>query len=149
MIRTLSDWSEAVRNRDGVCVDCGADQNLHAHHIKLKSEFPELALDLDNGVCVCRSCHAKRHSDAPGISALVLNGRTGNRTKLRLVDKDYVPSTALDEILSRIHWSQQTFADQVGVSLRTVKRWARDNDKSPGKRVAMKYLEMLCRIIGV
>ena len=45
----LREWSVQVRERDGECVDCGSTENLHAHHIKPKSEHPELAYDVENG----------------------------------------------------------------------------------------------------
>jgi len=44
------------------CVLCGPDTfhrpaSMQAHHIKPKSLFPELALDLDNGVMLCTAHH--------------------------------------------------------------------------------------------
>lgn len=57
----LSDWSVAVRARDGVCRKCGTSKDLHAHHVKPKSERPDLALDLDNGVTLCYRCHKAEH----------------------------------------------------------------------------------------
>lgn len=31
----------------------------HAHHIKPREEYPELALRLDNGRALCTACHNK------------------------------------------------------------------------------------------
>ncbi len=61
----LRRWSEKVRARDGACVDCGATENLHAHHVVPKAEAPERAYELENGVALCESCHRKRHPDLP------------------------------------------------------------------------------------
>ena len=58
----LSNWSKKIRARDNyTCICCGKYDKAHmeAHHIKPKSLFPDLALDEDNGVCICQSCHKK------------------------------------------------------------------------------------------
>jgi len=54
-------WRESVISRDGKCVECGRTDNLVAHHIKSFAEYPELRLDLNNGVTLCQLCHAKLH----------------------------------------------------------------------------------------
>lgn len=55
-------WSIAVKKRDNYkCVECDSSENLHSHHIKPKSLYPELRYDLDNGVTLCKSCHFKIH----------------------------------------------------------------------------------------
>lgn len=58
----LASWSKQVRERDGhICTSCGDTKNLHAHHIKKKILYPDLALDLDNGTTLCRTCHIAAH----------------------------------------------------------------------------------------
>lgn len=58
----LRGWSIQVRERDNnKCTVCGVSENLHAHHIKYKSQHPELALDLDNGITLCESHHREIH----------------------------------------------------------------------------------------
>ena len=57
----LSDWSKAVRARDGKCVKCGKLEDLHAHHIRPKATHPELILVLDNGMTLCYTCHKREH----------------------------------------------------------------------------------------
>lgn len=60
--RTLAAWSRQVRKRDGfICTNCGAIEKLHAHHILPKIEFPDRALDIDNGITLCECCHIKAH----------------------------------------------------------------------------------------
>lgn len=58
-------WRQAVIERDaGICQDCGSEpQTPHTHHIKPKSEFPELKTDVDNGVTLCEDCHVNRHPE--------------------------------------------------------------------------------------
>ena len=58
----LQAWSQTIKKRDNyMCKNCGSKKNLNAHHIKPKSEYPELSLDLDNGVTLCEKCHGKKH----------------------------------------------------------------------------------------
>lgn len=58
----LGQWSTAVKERDGrQCQHCGSTKHLHAHHIKQQAMFPELALDLDNGITLCKRCHVLEH----------------------------------------------------------------------------------------
>jgi hypothetical protein len=37
------------------------NQYVCAHHIKTKKAHPELRHDLENGICICSSCHNKIH----------------------------------------------------------------------------------------
>lgn len=59
-IRSNQQWTREVKKRDGnTCRVCGETINLHAHHIKPRSKYPELALELDNGITLCGNCHAR------------------------------------------------------------------------------------------
>lgn len=49
------------------------------------------------------------------------------------------------ELLSRVGWTQKYFAERVGVNEKTVNRWCTGEPNS----VAMAYLEMVARILGV
>lgn len=58
----LQSWSKTIKKLDNyMCKNCSSKENLHSHHIKPKILFPELALDLDNGVTLCKPCHEKIH----------------------------------------------------------------------------------------
>ena len=60
----LKKWRGAVMSRDNyTCRHCGA-QGKVAHHIKKKSKFPELALDIENGLTLCHTCHGNEHKMA-------------------------------------------------------------------------------------
>lgn len=55
---------QVLEHDDHTCQDCGAEPEVpHTHHIKSKSEHPELKTDVDNGVTLCEDCHADRHPD--------------------------------------------------------------------------------------
>ncbi len=54
----LSEWSKAVRARDGqVCGVCGSEKYLNAHHILPKERYADKKLDIINGVSLCPTCH--------------------------------------------------------------------------------------------
>jgi len=57
------DWRTKVYERDNyVCQKCGQKGGkLNAHHIKPYAEFPDLRLDIDNGLTLCEECHKKEH----------------------------------------------------------------------------------------
>jgi len=58
-----SEWRDMIIELDDhKCQKCGATENLEAHHIKGVIQFPMLANDLDNGICVCHDCHKNIHS---------------------------------------------------------------------------------------
>lgn len=53
--------ARSVKRRDKGCVDCRSIVELHVHHIRSFAEHPELRLDPDNLLTLCRSCHIDRH----------------------------------------------------------------------------------------
>ena len=55
----------------------------------------------------------------------------------------------LDELLSRVGWSKVYFAGHIGVNERTVRDWCVGGHGGPGYRVAVRYLELVARILGV
>lgn len=64
-------WRRSVFERDDyTCQECG-ERNykgngksvwIHPHHIKSRTEFPELQFDVNNGITLCRDCHRKTHN---------------------------------------------------------------------------------------
>jgi len=53
-------WRKAVLERDNhTCQDCGATDNLEAHHIRSIIEYPEGIFDVGNGLTLCSKCHKK------------------------------------------------------------------------------------------
>lgn len=56
------EWRQKVFDRDGFqCQMCGQiGGRLECHHIRPKYRFPELTLEVSNGICLCRKCHQER-----------------------------------------------------------------------------------------
>lgn len=56
-------WRKAVVERDNwTCQSCGkVGGSLHAHHIKLWKDYPELRYVVDNGITLCIECHLDLH----------------------------------------------------------------------------------------
>lgn len=57
------EWRKSVYKRDRYkCKFCGAGgRTIRAHHIKNFNEYPELRLNVNNGITVCDSCHKIIH----------------------------------------------------------------------------------------
>ena len=71
----IADWSKQIKIRDHyTCQGCGEidKELLESHHSKPKEQFPELALDLDNGQCLCLACHAHKHRANAYIYNMIL-----------------------------------------------------------------------------
>lgn len=64
----LSKWRKQVYKRDSyTCQECGKSSQkgnrliIHAHHIKLWSEYPDERFNIDNGITLCVHCHGAIH----------------------------------------------------------------------------------------
>lgn len=58
-------WRYDVFSRDKfTCQKCGDNKggNLQAHHIKSFADFPELRLEISNGLTLCEICHKTEHA---------------------------------------------------------------------------------------
>jgi 5-methylcytosine-specific restriction endonuclease McrA len=55
-------WAREVKTRDNhKCQECGTTEDLEAHHIKSWADYPDLRLDVSNGITLCHACHVKLH----------------------------------------------------------------------------------------
>lgn len=70
MCKEFRDWRMSVFTRDNfTCQEClvrGGE--LHPHHLKPMSLFPELRYELNNGITLCASCHRKTPSWGNGLN---------------------------------------------------------------------------------
>lgn len=68
------EWRTAVFKRDKfTCRQCGQGGYIEAHHIKSFSEHPDLRTDIDNGITLCKKCHALTDNYRNKKLILVLN----------------------------------------------------------------------------
>ncbi len=73
-----TEWRKAVFVRDGKkCTESGEKGSLHAHHIKHYAAFPELRLEVSNGITLCRNCHSEKHPERR--DAILFYGRSNRR----------------------------------------------------------------------
>jgi hypothetical protein len=63
-------WRKIVFERDNyTCQICGIRSSkkewaeIHPHHIKSFSEYPDSRFDINNGLTLCKSCHHKLHGN--------------------------------------------------------------------------------------
>lgn len=68
----IARWRAAVLVSYGFkCLKCGsADLQLEAHHIRSFTKYPELRYELDNGACLCRTCHRGFHDKYGSLSPM-------------------------------------------------------------------------------
>ena len=60
--KEYSEWRLDVFKKDWfTCQCCGGSNNIQAHHIKPFSEYKELRLDRNNGMCLCDMCHQAKY----------------------------------------------------------------------------------------
>lgn len=56
-------WRQDVISRDfGECQKCGSDLFIEVHHIRSYKQNPGLAVNIDNGIVLCSTCHREYHS---------------------------------------------------------------------------------------
>lgn len=69
------EWRKAVLKRDNyICQMCEiGGGELQSHHIKPKCKFPELKLEVSNGVCLCHTCHNLTKNNEQNFEQQFLN----------------------------------------------------------------------------
>ena len=66
-IEVPPEFRQMVFARDNhTCQRCGSTKSLHCHHIVPKKLSPMEAVDLDNGIALCKHCHKWVHKNIKG-----------------------------------------------------------------------------------
>ena len=53
-------WTKQIISK-GKCELCGAKENLDAHHVLRWADYPKGRIDVQNGMCLCHTCHTEEH----------------------------------------------------------------------------------------
>ena len=88
-IRSDQQWKREVKQRDGdACRVCRETINLHVHHIRPRSKYPDFSTELDNGITLCGNCHArlKGKEESTNLKAIIYDRQITNQLR-RLNDK--------------------------------------------------------------
>lgn len=56
----MQSWTKVIRKGKN-CSYCDNDKDLDSHHLIPKSKQPGLALNENNGIPLCKSCHKEHH----------------------------------------------------------------------------------------
>ena len=66
----LMSWTKTIRKLHGEhCVICGSTDRLNSHHIFQKASYPELSLNINNGIPLCHEHHWELHRLNPMVRA--------------------------------------------------------------------------------
>lgn len=66
-----------MKNFHKRCSICGKENKLTIHHIKAKSEYPELRFRMNNMMLVCKDCHKRMHMIPEDNSMLCIGDKDG------------------------------------------------------------------------
>ena len=55
-------FKQSVLKRDGVCQCCGSKDELEVHHPMPFNQYNSIGADTNNGITLCKECHAEYHS---------------------------------------------------------------------------------------
>ena len=92
------EWRKRVYKRDDfTCQRCGIrGGRLTAHHIEFFVTNPELRIDIDNGITLCRSCHLFEHSKLKILEKLAEEYQSNRRAililRLETLEKYNIPA---------------------------------------------------------
>jgi hypothetical protein len=113
-LRTLTEWSAAIKARDCRCLTCGATTALVAHHVKPKSQYPELKYDLDNGVTLCVDCHRDHHREHPvvGLGKDVI-GRVALKKRIKVLEEVIAGKTRVAKEMFKLKVETEQYDDVI------------------------------------
>ena len=153
-IRSDKQWKRTVKKRDGnTCRQCGVTINLHVHHIKPRSTYPELEWELDNGITLCGNHHAhlKGKEESINLRVIIPDGQIDEQL-IRLNDMfcDYLdcqlrsedPDTRLDAVFQLFN-QLQIYPDSLNQFLPIIRCFLnRENeyDAELAKQMVVEFL---------
>ena len=97
---------QKVINRDkGICQCCGSEKHPHVHHIHSYEKYPDLRVDITNGITLCKWCHGKYHShygirDANPIDLMDFFNRFGRSSTVIINESNSSENDIEEEIIT-------------------------------------------------
>lgn len=64
-------WSLKIKQHDRMCQRCGSLRNLESAHVFARTHG-SVRFELDNGVCLCKRCHALAHAREDRFHAFII-----------------------------------------------------------------------------
>ncbi|HVM62574.1 MAG TPA: HNH endonuclease [Verrucomicrobiae bacterium] len=84
----IQQWKNEVLERDDyTCQNCGAQTCLDAAHIQSRGSHPELAHDPNNGITLCRTCHAYFHTEPRAFEKFIHAWQIGATNPQASIDR--------------------------------------------------------------
>jgi hypothetical protein len=85
-------WRSSVWSRDRwTCQICGSKKDIEAHHIARFALFPDLRLDINNGITLCHECHlmtyGKEDLYLPYLKCILLSVETNTLDSVKGEDR--------------------------------------------------------------
>jgi len=81
------EFRRKVKDRDGwKCTKCGSSEDLHAHHIIPWRQDQSKRFDIDNGITLCCSCHAKEEGFQKGQIAWATGRKMSEESKRKMIE---------------------------------------------------------------
>ncbi len=86
------EWRRKIRERDGAkcqMPNCMSKKQIQVHHILKWSSYPTLRFDVNNGICLCSTCHKRIQGQeevwAPLFMSIIM--ATINKELQKAIDK--------------------------------------------------------------
>lgn len=95
-------WRLKVLTRDNnTCQECGSKEQLHVHHIREFSFFPQDRYEIHNGITLCKECHNRLHKNMKRVGIIGL-GWVGE-----FMNKQFPNALVYDPLRPEYHTKEQ------------------------------------------
>ena len=152
----ISQWKTKVKERDDYtcrAYRCTETGNLHVHHIKPQSKYPDFATEIDNGITLCGNCHTrlKGKEESTNLKTFIYDRQITDQLR-RLNDKfcRYLtllisedPKRSVDAVFQLLN-HLQVYPDSLNQFLPLIRdliERADGGDENIAKRIMLEFLK--------